>query len=124
MTRCSNAMTDDQTVDGILGQDELPAIGADADGKITFINACFEREYGWARTDIVGKPLTTIIPAPMRETHLVGFSRFMTTGQPRLLGRSLELPILCKDGEERRTRHYILAEKTGETWRLAALIRP
>lgn len=113
----------DMSVDKILAQEAIPAIGVDDKGDVTSVNGCFTREYGWSRAELVGKPLTTIIPPAMRETHSVGFSRFLATEKPRLLGRSLRLPVLFKDGRELPAEHFIMAEKQGGTWRLAALIR-
>lgn len=114
----------DLTVEKILAQEDAPAVGVDVKGDITSVNKRFTSDYGWTRAELVGKPLTTIIPPALRESHLVGFSRFLVTEKPRLLGRALRLPILCRDGSERSVEHYITAEKRGKTWRLAALIRP
>lgn len=114
----------DLTVQKILDQEEAPAISVDPQGDVTSVNERFTSDYGWTAAELVGKPLTTIIPPALRESHLVGFSRFLVTEKPTLLGRPLRLPILCRDGSERSAEHTILAEKRGKTWRLAALIRP
>lgn len=37
-------------------------------------------------------------PAGTARAHLVGFTRYLLTGEPRLLGRTVQLPVLRRDG--------------------------
>ncbi len=112
-----------ETVAEILAQDVLPAIGIDELGFVTSMNGSFERAYGWTRADVIGKPVTLIIPPHMRDAHRIGFSRFIETGKPSLLGRALPLPICCRDGRILAAEHFILAEKGADGWRFAATIQ-
>ena len=113
-----------KTVEEILSEKEVPAIAVDEKGLITFVNQAFETTYGWSATEMIGQAITEIIPHHMRDTHSVGFSRFISTETPTLLGKPLRLPVLCKDGREIQAEHTIVAEKQNNQWRIAATIQP
>ncbi len=63
-----------------------------------------------------------IMPAHMRGAHMVGFSRYLTTEKSELLGKSLPLSVLYKDGRETVSDHYILGRRVDERWEFAAII--
>ena len=111
-------------IDDVLQDAVVPAVAADQDGIITAVNAPFERVFGWSRAEIVGRPLTTIIPRSLRDAHNLGFSRFLTTQRPTLLDRPLRLKTIDKNGREFDGEHRILAERRGAGWIFAASIRP
>lgn len=96
---------------------------ANADGFIVYVNSAFEALFGWRAEEIVGRPLTTIIPKSLHDSHHLGFSRFLMTEQPTLLGRPLKLRAVTKDGHEFAARHLILAEKRDGKWIFGALIQ-
>jgi PAS domain S-box-containing protein len=103
---------------------DVPVISADHHGFITAINDRFHEAYGWAMSDLVGKPLTTIIPRRFQDAHHSGFSRFLTTGIPTLLGQPLDLVIVTRDGSELVAEHLIVATEKDERWEFAAIVRP
>ena len=73
----------------------------DHEGCITEFNPAAERTFGHRRDDIIGKQLAdVIIPTALRERHRQGFSRFLATGEARLLGKRLEVTALRADGSE------------------------
>jgi PAS domain S-box-containing protein len=113
-----------KTVQGIIDQTELPAVAINEHGLFTFINQAFETEFGWGKDQLMGQPVTTIMPPHMRETHNVGFSRYLVTEKATLIGKPLPLSILYRDGRIVMAEHYILAEKIDNTWRFAAVITP
>ena len=53
---------------------------------------------GWAPTEIVGRRLTTLIPPEHRTAHLAGFTRYQLTGEGPLIGRTVDVAMLCRDG--------------------------
>lgn len=110
------------TVKDFLADEIAPIVGMDQDGSVFFINAAFEAAYGWTKEDLLGKSLTAIIPPNMRDVHQIGFSRFLQSGTPTLLGKPLQLPILCKDGRILSAEHLIIADKIDGRWSFAAKI--
>lgn len=73
-------------------------ISSDTTSRITFFNRSAERLFGHRAEDVVGENLTTLMPPEYREAHLKGMARFAKTGQTRIIGRTIELVGLRKDG--------------------------
>ena len=73
----------------------------DHEGRITEFNPAAERTFGYRREEVVGKQLAEIIvPPSLREKHRLGFTRYLATGESRILGRRLELTAVRSDGSE------------------------
>jgi PAS domain S-box-containing protein len=111
-----------KTVDEMLSRHDVPVVTASDDGLITSINEAFTAAYGWESVDLVGQSLTTIMPEKFREAHQFGFSRFLTTEQPRVAGKPLPLEIQYKDGTVKLAEHFIIGDKKNGHWRFAATI--
>jgi PAS domain S-box-containing protein len=73
---------------------------ADREGKITYVNPGAERAFGYSPGDVQGKPLTVLMPERFHEAHRRGLQRYLTTGEARVIGRTVELAGRRKDGEE------------------------
>jgi PAS domain S-box-containing protein len=76
-------------------------IAADERGTIRYANAAAAKLFGREREDLLGAPLTSLMPESLRERHLRGFARFVATGESDLVGRAtLELEALTANGDE------------------------
>jgi PAS domain S-box-containing protein len=115
-------MDNPPTIDQVLKEKQTPVISANDKGLVTFINQAFTKAYGWQKTDLVGQSLSLIVPQKMRETHQLGFSRLISTNQPKIIGQTLKLPILTKNNQELQAEHIIYAEKKDQ-WIFAAFIK-
>jgi PAS domain S-box-containing protein len=72
----------------------------DEHGRIVDFNPAAERMFGYALEDVAGESLAQIlIPPELRERYRAGFTRFLETGQPAILGQHLEVEALRADGE-------------------------
>lgn len=103
---------------------DLAVVVADKNGNVTEINQHFERIFGWSATEIAGQPLTVILPPFFQDSHNLGFARFSTTGESRILNHPLNLKAVTKDQREIESEHFIVAEKQDSGWRFAATLRP
>lgn len=73
----------------------------DAEGEIIEFNAAAEQTFGYARSEVIGRPLAdALIPPRLRASHREGLARYLQRGDERVLGRRLELPAVRKSGEE------------------------
>lgn len=106
----------------LMSLSNVPVVAIDQESIFTFINKCFTKEYGWTDEDLIGRPVTLIMPTHMQSAHNVGFSRFLTTESSQLLGKPLPLTVRYKDGTERVSDHFILGEKKDGRWQFAAII--
>jgi PAS domain S-box-containing protein len=75
-------------------------ISADSEGEVIFWNDAAQKMFGYSADEIIGKPLTTIMPERYRSAHLKGLNRVVQTGKSRLSGKVIELAGLRKDGSE------------------------
>jgi len=103
---------------------EAPFVLADHQGNVVAFNPAFERVYGWRPEDLIGQPITLILPESFRMSHQLGFSRYQSTEQSHVLGHPLRLITLCRDGREVLSEHFILAEKGEAGWRFGATLTP
>jgi len=73
----------------------------DHEGCITEFNPAAERTFGYRRNEVMGKRLSDVmIPQSDREKHRQGLARYNATGEPRILGKRLELTAVRVDGTE------------------------
>jgi PAS domain S-box-containing protein len=76
-------------------------IAADERGTIRYANAAAAKLFGREREELLGAPLTSLMPESLRERHLRGFARYLETGESELVGRAtLELQALTANGIE------------------------
>jgi diguanylate cyclase (GGDEF)-like protein/PAS domain S-box-containing protein len=76
-------------------------VSADARGLIVSWNRGGEVMFGYAAEDVVGKPLTILMPERYRDAHERGMGRFLLTGEPRVIGSgAVEVHAQHADGTE------------------------
>jgi len=75
-------------------------VAADKSGHITYFNQGAERIFGYAARDVISRPLTLLMPQRFHDAHRQGLARFLTTGEARVVGRTVELVGQRKDGTE------------------------
>lgn len=73
---------------------------ADAKGIIISWNRAAEELFGYTREEIVGQPLTRLMPARYREAHKNGLNRLESTGQSHVMGSIVEMHGVTKAGHE------------------------
>lgn len=73
----------------------------DRQSIVTYWNPKAEAVFGWSAEEVVGKCLTQIIiPPRYREAHTNGMNRYLTTGEVRVLNKTIEITALNKKGKE------------------------
>ncbi len=75
-------------------------ININQDGNIIFWNSAATKVFGYLPEDIIGKPVTVIMPTRFRKVHLAGMKRIISTGESQLIGKTFETTGLHKDGHE------------------------
>ncbi len=73
---------------------------ADSKGAIISWNKGAQFIFGYQDKEVLGKKLQIIIPERFREAHQKGMKRYLSTGEPRVIGKTVELQGLRKDGDE------------------------
>ena len=72
----------------------------DGEGRIVLVNAQTERLFGYPRDALIGQPLTLLMPERFREAHIAGLKRVAAGGEPRVIGKIVDLVGRRKDGGE------------------------
>ena len=92
-------------------------------GNILFWNTGAQTIFGYEADDVVGKPLTLLMPERYRTQHQEGMKRFSRTGETRILGKTVELHGLRKSGEEFPLELTLSAWKEGDELFFSGIIR-
>jgi PAS domain S-box-containing protein len=85
-------------------------ITADSKGDVLSWNKAATAIFGYDRSEMVGKPLTLIIPEEYKASHEAGIERVTGGGEHHVIGKTVELSGLHKDG------HLIPVELSLSTW--------
>jgi PAS domain S-box-containing protein len=73
---------------------------ADGHGNILSWNKAATAVFGYREREVMGKPLTMLMPERYRAAHQRGIDRVRATGQSKLIGHTVELQGLRKDGSD------------------------
>lgn len=72
-------------------------IVVDADGDVIIFNPASEQIFGYAASEMLGRPVTLLLPWPSIEEHRADIDSFRHTGGRRLIGINRELEARRKD---------------------------
>jgi PAS domain S-box-containing protein len=96
----------------------------DGEGVIVGWNGKSESMFGWTAAEAEGRRLSElIIPEPYREKYHDGLRRFLVSELGPLLNHQIEMPALCRDGQEIPVELAIVPIRLGTGWAFSAFIR-
>jgi len=96
----------------------------DDDERISYWNAAAEKIFSYSKEEAVGKRLhTLIIPVVFRSRHLEGFKEFQITGQGPVIGKTVELAALRRDGKEFPIELSLSGVQIKGKWNAIGIIR-
>ena len=75
-------------------------VSIDESGAIILANPATKRIFGYSPEELIGKPLTVLMPGAMRKLHEAGFKRYLETGTRHLNWQGTEVTALRANGEE------------------------
>ena len=87
---------------------------ADGTARILSWNQAAQTIFGYSEEEVLGKPLTMLMPERYRQRHTKGLERYAQTGEASVIGQTVELDGLRKDGSE------FPLELSLSTWKTAA----
>jgi PAS domain S-box-containing protein len=96
----------------------------DNDGLISYWNAAAEKIFGYAAEELMGKEMHAVLaPERYHEDYHRGFSNFQSTGEGPVVGKTIELAALRKDGSEFPIELSLSAIKRNGKWNAIGIIR-
>ena len=72
----------------------------DETGTISFANPATTAVFGYEPTELIGKPLTVLMPDGVRKLYEKGLKAYLATGERRIDPKGTEFRGLRKDGQE------------------------
>lgn len=75
-------------------------ISINSQDGITYWNRAAETVFGYKTGEVMGKPLTSIMPERFRDAHRAGVRRVVETGKTNIIGMTIEVVGLKPDGSE------------------------
>lgn len=94
------------------------------DGIISFWNEAAEKIFGYSSPEAMNKELhPLIVPQRYIEAFRKGFSKFKTTGEGPVIGKTQELMALRKDGSEFPVELSLSALKIKDKWCALGILR-
>ncbi|TDR40803.1 PAS domain S-box-containing protein [Tahibacter aquaticus] len=98
-------------------------VAAGSDGRIRYVNAATERCFGYDAAALLGQELSVLIPERYREAHRQGMAGFLAGGAPRIIGHSVELAGLRRDGTEFPLEISLGHWRSGDEDNFTAIVR-
>jgi PAS domain S-box-containing protein len=98
-------------------------VSANASGMITQWNTAAERIFGYPADQIIGQPLTVLIPERFHAGHREGWERYCSTGVPHFIGKTVELAGRRSDGTEFPLELALATWKTSQGTFFTGLMR-
>jgi PAS domain S-box-containing protein len=95
----------------------------DSEGRIISWNQGAESIFGYMEAEVLGRPLTLLMPERYRQAHQRAIDRLMRTGQPRLMGKTLEFHGLRRDGQEFPVEMSLATWQVGGSMFCSGIIR-
>jgi PAS domain S-box-containing protein len=75
-------------------------ISADQEGNIRSWNSAATALFGFIESEVIGQPIELIIPERFRKDHQEGIARVSSGGPNHVIGKTVELAAIRKDGTE------------------------
>lgn len=102
--------------------DAIITTAASADNIVDW-NAAAERIFGYTKNEVVGQPLLRLIPERYRKQHSDGLAQLVAGGLPHIIGKTVELFGLRKDGSEFPLELSLSQWESGHGMYFTAVIR-
>lgn len=75
-------------------------VSADRDGIIRYFNPGAERIFGYDDDDVLGKPITILMPERFQRAHTEGMQRYLANREAKIVGNTVELVGRHRNGKE------------------------
>ncbi len=87
-----------ERVRGILDSARDAILTMNEDGNVESMNAAAARLFGYSPSEVLGRPLTMLMPERWKRHHSDGLRKYLLGGDPKVIGRTLEVEGQRKDG--------------------------
>jgi PAS domain S-box-containing protein len=100
-TASAALMENEQRYRALVETDPDGVVTIDAQSSVILaVNPAMCRIFGYTAEQMVGKPLTVLMPHRLRDLHLRGLRRYLMTGERSIPWQGVQVPALRRDGTE------------------------
>ena len=90
----------ERRMEAILESANDAVISIDDHGLVVLWNSSATEMFGYTSEEMTGEPVATIVPDRFREAHTAGIARVTSGGERHVIGQTVELAGLHRDGRE------------------------
>ncbi len=98
-------------------------ISTDEKMKIIHWNNAATRIFGYSAAEAMGNPVEMVVPEKHQQDHREGVNRFLETGNGPIIGKTVEVEGIRKDGTNVPIEISLSALRQKESWMFTAIIR-
>jgi diguanylate cyclase (GGDEF)-like protein/PAS domain S-box-containing protein len=98
-------------------------VSIDATGNIQSFNRAAQKIFGYSESEVMGKNVTLLMPHPHRDNHDEYLTRYLQSGQANVMGKTMELQGLRKDGTTFDMELTLTEVKFGDSHLFTAMLR-
>ena len=95
----------------------------DQDANVSLFNRAAESTFGYEASEVLGRNVRMLMPAPYREEHDDYIARYRATGVPKAIGRIREVQAQRKNGEVFPVELSVSEARVGDQVIYSAIIR-
>jgi PAS domain S-box-containing protein len=95
----------------------------DMRGNVEAINPAAERIFGCAASEVLGRNISMLMPAPYRESHDEYLDQYLHTRKPKVIGISRDVTGLRRDGMTFPMELSVSETPTGSGTKFTGLVR-
>jgi PAS domain S-box-containing protein len=96
----NNAMLAEAKFQALAENAQDAIVSADSRGTIIYFNKAAQRSFGYETSEVLGKPLTLLMPKRSGDPHLEAMTQFIAGGEPYSVGRTMDAIGKKRDGAE------------------------
>ncbi len=108
---------------GLLEAAPDAMVCVERDGRIALVNAQAERLFGYARDELIGKPVEILVPDAVRPVHPGHRAGYVSDPRPRPMGAGIELAGRRRDGSTFPAEISLSAIDTDQGMLVSAAVR-
>ncbi len=101
LLKARNAMqSEKEFTENLIDTAKDSIVSIDQNGKVIVWNLSAEKTFGYSKHEMIGQPITTIIPERYKDKDQEGIERYLKTGNNIITGKTIEVDGLTKEGIE------------------------
>jgi PAS domain S-box-containing protein len=113
----------EQLFRGVLEASLDALVETDSDGLIVEFNSQAEKVFGWARSEVLNRPVLMLVPESLHALHEQARSEFLHLGESSMLNQRIETKFLHRDGHKFPVELVVFPIRYADSHHFIAFVR-